>query len=43
MVRNILRIAQHRGVPVLFSLEGGYNLKALGESVSVTVEEMLAS
>jgi len=43
VVRNILRIAQHRGVPVLFSLEGGYNLKALGESVSVTVEEMLAS
>jgi acetoin utilization deacetylase AcuC-like enzyme len=28
-------------VPVVFALEGGYNLSALGESVKITIEEML--
>lgn len=28
-------------VPFVFSLEGGYNLSALGESVRITIEEML--
>lgn len=27
--------------PVIFTLEGGYDLKALGESVKITIEEML--
>lgn len=30
------------GIPVIFALEGGYNLKALGESVLITVKELLA-
>jgi acetoin utilization deacetylase AcuC-like enzyme len=28
-------------VPVVFALEGGYDLNALGESVKITIEEML--
>lgn len=28
-------------VPVIFTLEGGYDLTALGESVKITIEEML--
>ncbi len=27
--------------PVIFALEGGYDLKALGESVKITIEEMM--
>jgi len=27
--------------PVIFALEGGYDLKALGESVKITIEEMI--
>lgn len=27
--------------PAIFALEGGYNLKALGESVKITIEEMM--
>lgn len=30
-----------KDIPYVFMLEGGYNTKALGESVSVTIEEML--
>jgi acetoin utilization deacetylase AcuC-like enzyme len=28
-------------IPVIFALEGGYDLDALGQSVSITMEEML--
>jgi acetoin utilization deacetylase AcuC-like enzyme len=43
IVRSILRTARDLGVPVIFALEGGYNLRALGECVVVTVEEMLGA
>lgn len=39
IVRAILNTA--KTLPVLFFLEGGYNVEALGESVFVTIEEML--
>ena len=38
LVSEILKL---KDVPYIFMLEGGYNVKALGESVRVTVEEML--
>jgi acetoin utilization deacetylase AcuC-like enzyme len=38
MVQNILKCSS---VPVIFVLEGGYNLAALGESVVITLREML--
>ena len=38
IVENILKTAD---VPFVFMLEGGYNLKALGESVKLTIEKML--
>ncbi len=38
MVRTILKSAE---IPFVFFLEGGYNVKALGENVKVTLEEML--
>lgn len=38
IVENILKSAD---VPSIFMLEGGYNLKALGESVRLTIEKML--
>jgi len=41
IVRSILRVSKDLGAPSLFALEGGYNLKAIGESVVATVEEML--
>jgi len=41
IVRNILKTSKELGAPVLFALEGGYNLRALGECVVATVEEML--
>jgi len=41
IVRSILKVSKDLGVPSLFALEGGYNLKALGESVVATAEEML--
>lgn len=43
IVRSILRVCRELGVPSLFALEGGYNLRALGESVVATVEEMLSA
>ncbi len=43
IVKSILKACRKLGVPSLFALEGGYNLKALGESVGVTVEEMLSA
>jgi len=41
IVRNIIRASDDVDAPVLFALEGGYNLRALGECVSITIEEML--
>ena len=38
LVSEILKL---KNVPYIFMLEGGYNVKALGESVRVTIEEML--
>ena len=37
MVKSILSLR----LPTIFSLEGGYNLKALGGSVLITMEEMM--
>ncbi|HXX80955.1 MAG TPA: histone deacetylase [Thermodesulfovibrionales bacterium] len=37
MVKSILSL----GLPTVFSLEGGYNLKALAASVLITIEEMM--
>ncbi len=41
IVRSILKSARDLRSPVLFALEGGYNFRALGESVVATIEEML--
>jgi acetoin utilization deacetylase AcuC-like enzyme len=38
MVQNILSSTDK---PIIFALEGGYNLDALGESVKITIEEMM--
>ncbi|AKF24672.1 acetoin utilization protein [Sulfurovum lithotrophicum] len=41
-IRQIVRlILKSADVPYLFFLEGGYDVKALGENVKVTLEEML--
>lgn len=42
-IREIVRILLNtaKDIPVIFSLEGGYNLSALSESVVITIEEML--
>lgn len=40
IVRGILLACE--GLPVVFSLEGGYNLTALGDGVTITVEELLS-
>lgn len=42
-IRSIVRgiLGAKREVPVIFTLEGGYNLSALAESVLITIEEML--
>ena len=42
IVRSILKTARDLGVPTLFALEGGYNLKAIGECAVATLEEMLS-
>jgi acetoin utilization deacetylase AcuC-like enzyme len=39
IVRGINRAAS--GVPVIYSLEGGYNINALSKSVLITIEELL--
>ncbi len=39
MVRTILDLASD--LPIIFMLEGGYSVAALGENVKVTLEEML--
>ncbi|MEW6067315.1 MAG: histone deacetylase [Nitrospirota bacterium] len=43
IVRGIVSCSLHAGrsIPVIFSLEGGYNLHALSESVMITLSEML--
>lgn len=43
IVGRILRTSRELGIPSLFALEGGYNLRALGECVVATLEEMLGS
>jgi len=43
IVERILRTSRELGIPSLFALEGGYNLRALGECVVATLEEMLGS
>lgn len=42
-IREIVKILLNtaKNIPVIFSLEGGYNLSALSESVVITIEEML--
>lgn len=43
-IREIVKILLQtaKNIPVIFSLEGGYNLSALAESVVITIEEMFA-
>ena len=44
IVREILScstVTRHPFLPFIFTLEGGYNLHALSESVLITIEEML--
>lgn len=40
-IRVIVRSILSFDLPIIFSLEGGYNLKALADSVLITVEEMV--
>lgn len=40
-VRGIVQCILSFDIPVVFSLEGGYDLNALADSVMITVEEML--
>lgn len=44
-VRNIVRsiISSRKDIPFIFCLEGGYDLVSLGESVVITIEELLNS
>lgn len=44
-VRNIVRsiMSCRKEIPYIFCLEGGYNLVSLGESVVITIEELLNS
>jgi acetoin utilization deacetylase AcuC-like enzyme len=39
MVRGLLDTKE---IPFVFFLEGGYDVRALGENVKVTLEEMLS-
>jgi len=42
-IRSIVKgiLSAKEGIPVIFTLEGGYDLDALAESVCITIEEML--
>jgi acetoin utilization deacetylase AcuC-like enzyme len=42
-IRDIVQgiLSAEEGIPSIFALEGGYNLKALSQSVVITLEEML--
>jgi len=44
-IREIVKIivSTAKDIPIIFSLEGGYNLNALAESVLITIEEMSIS
>jgi len=44
-IRSIVNIllTTAKDIPVIFTLEGGYNLSALSESVVITIEEMLTT
>ncbi len=44
-IRNIVRsiISCRNDIPYIFCLEGGYNLASLGESVVITIEELLGN
>jgi acetoin utilization deacetylase AcuC-like enzyme len=44
-IRSIVKgiLASKEGIPYIFSLEGGYSLSALAESVAITLEELLSS
>lgn len=41
LVDSLLQNARRLGVPVLFALEGGYDLRALADCVSLTLQKML--
>ena len=41
IVESILSVCKRLSVPVLFALEGGYNLKALGDCVAITIQKMM--
>ncbi len=41
IVRSLLKVSGDMGIPSLFTLEGGYDLQALRDSVLITLEEML--
>ncbi len=43
-IRNIVRsiISCRKEIPHIFCLEGGYNLSSLGDSVVITIEELLS-
>jgi len=43
IVRSLIEISSEVKAPLLFALEGGYNLDALAESVAVTLGELLVS
>jgi acetoin utilization deacetylase AcuC-like enzyme len=43
IVETIVRLAKELNIPVLFALEGGYNLDVLKRNVPKTVEIMLSS
>ena len=38
---SVQRSAKNSELPVIFALEGGYDLQALGKSVLLTIKEML--
>lgn len=42
-IRNVVRgiLSSSKDIPCIFSLEGGYDLTSLGESVVITIEELL--
>lgn len=41
LVGSLLKLVKDKKIPVLFALEGGYNLQALAQCVSLTIEKML--
>ena len=43
IARSILKTSKELDIPSIFALEGGYNLRALSESVLATLEEMISA